>query len=61
MYKLQVGSESKRGTWEWRDISPSHGEPYAFESYEEAHAFLDWLYPTVVYDKDVRVVSVDDE
>jgi len=60
-YKLQVGREGSDGRWEWRDVSPSHDEPYTFESYDEAYNFLDWLYPTQVYDKDVRIVNVDGE
>ena len=59
MYKLQVGVEGRDGTWEWRDISPSHADAYVFGDYDEAMNFLDWLYPTQVYDRDVRVVEVN--
>jgi len=61
MFKLQVGRENKKGNWEWRDISPHHEEPYIFDTYDEAYNFLDWLYPEQIYDKDVRIIEIEQD
>lgn len=60
MYVIQVGYETKEGNWDWRDVSPHHGDPYTFTTEEEAIQFRDWLDEQFVYDKELRVVYINE-
>lgn len=60
MYVIQVGYETKEGKWDWRDVSPHHGDPYIFTTEEEAQNFRDWLDDQFVYDKELRVVYIEE-
>lgn len=45
MYKIQVLIDIGDNKKEWRDIRPTHGEPYSFKTKAEAVNVLEMCYP----------------
>lgn len=66
MWEMQVyipkNQHEKPLEWHWRSIRPTGGEPYRYNTKEEAERMLDMCYPAVMmsppYDR--RVIKVED-
>lgn len=54
-WRVQVRVEVERGRFEWRNMRPSNGPAYSFESEDEARRTADWCYPEQTI-KQVRVI-----
>lgn len=59
-YQIEIFTK-KEGDWDWRPVKPSFGEPYTFNTYDEAYNFADWLYYNHEYGQDVRVTELKEE
>ena len=58
-YKIQVGYDDN-GKWAWRDISLGDGDTELFANEDEANIFKDYLDETYIYDKELRVIKIND-
>ena len=46
-----------KSAYEWKKVKPTNGEPYEYNSHEEAYKMLDNCYPFEVYGKSVKITS----
>ena len=56
MFKMQVKMKVNDSEWEWRDVHPTGGKPYQYETKAEADKMLDMCYPMQTNDQ-ARVIA----
>lgn len=56
-YQIEVNVRKER-EYNWYPLSPTNGDTYVFDSFDQAYRTADWLYPHKVYGEDVRITQL---
>ena len=56
-YSIEVYVKQPDGTFEWKKLRPSHGEPYVFADKAEASRNMRMCYPDSIPGAEVRIVE----